>query len=73
MKDNVAELKYCEKRNVLSLLSKEERVGRESSRVPDPREEAILCPMHSFVPVGFFTYLFMSDYLPGCLFAVVVL
>ena len=36
----------------------------------EPREEAILCHMHSFVTVRFFTYLFMNDFLPGCLFAV---
>ena len=34
---------------------------------------AILYDMHSLVPVGFFMYLFMSDFLPGCLFAVVVI
>ena len=35
---------------------------------------AILCDMHSLMPVGFFMFLFMSmnDFLAGCLFAVVV-
>ena len=34
---------------------------------------AILCDMHSLMPVGFFIVLFMNDCLPGCLFAVVVI
>ena len=35
--------------------------------------EAILCDMHSLMPVGFFMFLSMNDFLPGCLFAVVVM
>ena len=38
-----------------------------------PRGVAILCDMHSLVLVGFFMYLSMDDFLPGCLFAVVVI
>ena len=34
---------------------------------------AILCDMHSLMPVGFFMFLSMSDFLPECLFAVVVI
>ena len=34
---------------------------------------AILCDMHSLMPVGFFTFLSMHDFLPGCLFPVVVI
>ena len=34
---------------------------------------AILCDMHSLVSVGFFMFLSMNDFLPGCLFAVVVI
>ena len=34
---------------------------------------AILCDMHSLMPVGFFMFLSMNDFLPGCLFAVVVM
>ena len=34
---------------------------------------AILCDMHSLKPVGFFMFLSMNDFLPGCLFAVVVI
>ena len=34
---------------------------------------AILCDMHSLMPVGFFMYLSMNYFLPGCLFAVVVI
>ena len=34
---------------------------------------AILCDIHSLIPVGFFMYLTMNDVLPGCLFAVVVI
>ena len=34
-------------------------------------EVAILCDMHSLMPVGFFMFLSMNDFLPGCLFAVV--
>ena len=33
----------------------------------------ILCDMHSLMPVGFFMFLSMNDFLPGCLFAVVVI
>jgi len=36
-------------------------------------EVAILCDMHSLMPVGFFVFLSMNDFLPGCLFAVVVI
>ena len=32
---------------------------------------AVLCDMHNLMPVGFFMFLFMNDFLPGCLFAVV--
>ena len=32
-----------------------------------------LCDMHSLVSVGLLMYLFMNDFLPGCLFAVVVI
>ena len=32
----------------------------------------ILCDMHSLMPVGFFMFLSMNEFLPGCLFAVVV-
>ena len=38
-----------------------------------PRDVAILCDMHSLVPVGIFIFLSMNDFLPGCLFAVVVI
>ena len=39
-----------------------------------PREVAVLCDMHILMPVGFFMYLSsMDDFLPGCLFAVVVI
>ena len=40
-----------------------------------PREVAILCDMRSLMPVGFFffMYLSMNHFLPGCLFAVVVI
>ena len=34
---------------------------------------AVLHDMHSLVPVGFFMYLSMNDFLLGCLFAVVVI
>ena len=34
---------------------------------------AILCGMHSLMPVGFFMFLSMNDFLPECLFAVVVI
>ena len=34
---------------------------------------AILRDMHSLMPVGFSMYLSMNDFLPGCLFAVVVI
>ena len=34
---------------------------------------AILCDTHSLMLVGFFMYLFINDFLPGCLFAVVVI
>ena len=33
---------------------------------------AILCDAHSLMPVGFFMFLSMNAFLPGCLFAVVV-
>ena len=35
------------------------------------REVAVLRDMHSLMPVGFFMFLSMNDFLPGCLFAVV--
>ena len=38
-----------------------------------PRQVAILCDMHSLMPVGFLMFLSMNDFLPGCLFAVVVI
>ena len=31
------------------------------------------CDMHSLMSVGFLMYFFMNDFLPGCLFAVVVI
>ena len=34
---------------------------------------AILCDMHSLMPVGFFMFSSTHDFLPGCLFAVVVI
>ena len=34
---------------------------------------AILCDMHSLMPVGIFMYVSRNDFLPGCLFAVVVI
>ena len=34
---------------------------------------AILCHMQSLMPVGFFMFLSMNGFLPGCLFAVVVI
>ena len=34
---------------------------------------AILCDMHSLMPVGFFMILSMNDFLTGCLSAVVVI
>ena len=34
---------------------------------------AILRDMHSLMPGGFFMFLPMNDFLPGCLFAVVVI
>ena len=34
---------------------------------------AILCDMHSLMPVGFFMFVSMNDLLPECLFAVVVI
>ena len=34
---------------------------------------AILCDMLSLMPVGFFMFLSMNDFLPGCLFAAVVI
>ena len=34
---------------------------------------AILCDMHSLMPVRFFMFLSVNDFLPGCLFAVVVI
>ena len=33
---------------------------------------AILSDMHSLMPVGFFMYLPMNDFLPGCLSVVVI-
>ena len=38
-----------------------------------PRGVAILCDMHSLMLVGFFMCLTMDDFLPGCLFVVVVI
>ena len=32
-----------------------------------------LCGMHSLMSVGLLIYLFMHDFLPGCLFVVVVI
>ena len=32
-----------------------------------------LCDMHSLMSVGFFMFLFMNDFLPGCLFAAVAI
>ena len=32
-----------------------------------------LCDMHSLMSAGFRMYLFMNDFLSGCLFAVVVI
>ena len=38
-----------------------------------PGEEAFfLCDMHSLMSVGLLLRLFMKDFLPGCLFAVVI-
>ena len=34
---------------------------------------AILCDMHSLMPMGFFMFLSMNDFSPGRLFAVVVI
>ena len=34
---------------------------------------AILCDMHSLMPVGFFMFSSRRDFLPGCLFTVVVI
>ena len=34
---------------------------------------AILCDIHSLMPVGFFMVLSVNDSLPGCLVAVVVI
>ena len=34
---------------------------------------AVLCDMHSLMPVGFFMYLSMNGFLPGFLFDVVVI
>ena len=34
---------------------------------------AILCDMHNLMLVGFFMFLSMNDFLPGCLFAVFVI
>ena len=33
----------------------------------------LLCGMHGLMSVGFLMYLFMNDFLPGCLFAIVVI
>ena len=32
-----------------------------------------LCDMHNLMSVGFLTYLFMNDFLPGCVFAFAVI
>ena len=32
-----------------------------------------LCDMHGLMPVGFLMHLSMNDFLPGCLFVVVVI
>ena len=37
-----------------------------------PKEVAVLCDMHSLMPVGFSRFLSMHDFWPGCLFAVVI-
>ena len=37
-----------------------------------PREVTVLCDMYSLMPVGLFMFLSMGAFLPGCLFAVVV-
>ena len=34
---------------------------------------AILCDMHSLMPVAFFMFLSINDFLPGCLFAAVII
>ena len=34
---------------------------------------AVLCDMHSLMPVGFFMYLFMNDFLLDVLYVVVVI
>ena len=34
---------------------------------------AISCDMHSLMPVGFFMFSSMNDFLPGFIFAVVVI
>ena len=34
---------------------------------------AILCDMHSLMPVGSVMFLSMNDFLRGCLFAIVVI
>ena len=34
---------------------------------------AVLCDVHSLMPVGFFMFLSVNDFLLGCLFAVVVI
>ena len=58
---------FCESRRY--------RLGERyfASRHLRPRGVAILCDMHSLMLVGFFMYLSMDDFLPGCLFAVVVI
>ena len=33
----------------------------------------MLCDMHSLMPVVFFMFFSMNDFLPGCVFAVVVI
>ena len=38
-----------------------------------PRKVALLCDVHRLLPVGCFMFLSMNDFLPGCLFAVVVI
>ena len=50
------------KQNLVMVL-----LGRQLSR-GGPREVAILCDMHSLMPVGFFMYISINGFLPGCLF-----
>ena len=38
-----------------------------------PWEVAVLCDdMHNLMPMGFLMFLSVNDFLPGCLFAVVI-